>query len=98
MIQRLKLIASILRDSFQLLKRKDPLILSSSTAFFTTFSLSPIMIILINILSVYTTSEGIYNRLFQKIGATIGYEPAQELQSIVTNFRSLDDSWWITAI
>jgi hypothetical protein len=38
--------------AFLLLRKNDPLILASSTAFFTTFSLSPIIIILAKALSI----------------------------------------------
>lgn len=79
-----------------LLKGNDPLILCSSTAFFATFSLSPIIILLVNLFSVYFKSEEIGYQLFKVLASTFGEETAGDLQNIVGNFMALESDWAIT--
>jgi membrane protein len=85
-----------LRKAYILLRRNDPLILASATAFFATFSLSPIIVILVNVFSLYYKSETIRKQLFIKLQTTLGPHATQEIERIVNNFMSLEGSTWIT--
>jgi membrane protein len=96
MMRELKTIGTALRKGFKLIQKKEPLILSSSTAFFATFSLSPIIIILVHIFSLYFKSERINHQLFRTIAGTFGRETAGEIESIVKNFMTIQSNWWIT--
>lgn len=98
MVSGVKTILIGLKKAFSLIKRKDPLILSSSTAFFATFSISPIIVVLLYFSSFYFKSERISNQVFRKLGSTIGAETAGTIESIVYNFRSLDKTWWVTLV
>lgn len=86
----------ILRKSFTRLRRNDPLILASSTAFFTTFSVSPILVILVNILSLIFKNNEVTQKLFSRLRTTFGAETAQQIENIVNNFRSFDSHGMIT--
>lgn len=87
----------IFKKAFSLLRRSDPLILASSTAFFATFSLAPILVILINVLSfIYFKSELVSNQLFGRIGELFGAETARQVRDIVNNFSAIKGQWWIT--
>lgn len=96
MLNGLKNILKALKEAFFLLKRKDPLVLSSSTAFFATFSLSPILIIMVSIFGLYSGSDRINHQLFRLIGSTVGSETAREIESIVNNFMAIESNWLIT--
>jgi membrane protein len=98
MIEAFKNVAIGLRRAFSLLKRKDPLILSSSTAFFATFSLSPILLILVYIFSLYFRSDRISQQVFRTIGSTLGTETAKTIETIVNNFMALETNWLVTLI
>jgi len=98
MKQKLITIGIVAKDAFKLLKRKDPLILSSSTAFFSTFSLTPIILILINLLSLTFRNDLIVSKLFGKIASIVGDEPAQELHTIANNVQSIERNTWITVL
>lgn len=89
---------NLLRRAYRLLGKNDPLILSAATAFFTTFAISPIIIILVNVLTLYFNKENIRPQLFEKIASTFGQETAKDIQSIVDNFRVLESSLWITSL
>lgn len=86
----------MLWKSFRLLKKNDPLILAASTAFFSTFAISPILVIFVSILSFYFNDELVQESLFQEIQNTFGTESGQEIQRIVSNLASFEGSWWIT--
>ncbi|MBT1701920.1 YihY/virulence factor BrkB family protein [Chryseosolibacter indicus] len=92
MIERLKLFLKLCRQSFNLLRRAEPLILSSSTAFFTTFAISPIVIILVSLFSLYFKSDRIKNQLFEKIASTVGEEATKEIETIVNNFMRAESN------
>jgi membrane protein len=96
MMENLKLYAGAFQRAFRLLKSNDPLILCSSTAFFATFSLSPILILLVNLFSLYFKSEKIGYQMFQAIGSTFGVETAKDIEVIVGNFMELESNWLIT--
>jgi membrane protein len=96
MPRELKTLLIALKEAFTLLSSKDPLVLSSSTAFFATFSLSPIIIILVSLFGLYPESERINNHLFRSIGSIFGRETAMEIESIVRNFLSIESNWLIT--
>ncbi len=91
-----KCILAAFRRAFGLLERNDPLILCSATAFFATFSLSPIIILLVNLFSLYFKSEEIGYQLFKVFAGTFGDEAARDIQKIVGNFMELESSWLIT--
>jgi membrane protein len=81
----LRILASSLRKGYINFRNNDPLILASSTAFFTTFSLSPILVILVGILKLAFDSDRIPDQLFGKIRATFGLETANQIENIVEN-------------
>jgi len=85
------------RHAFILLRRNDPLILASATAFFTTFSLPPIIIILVSVLGLYFKSEHIRQQLFDKLTSMLGGATTGEIEKIVHNFMKLEGNAWVTA-
>lgn len=95
-MESLKCVATASRRALSLLERNDPLILCSSTAFFATFSLSPIIILLVHLFSIYFTSAKIGHQMFQVIGSTFGTETARDVETIVGNFMEMESGWLIT--
>jgi len=96
-MESLKCIAGAFKRAFGLLERNDPLILCSSTAFFATFSLSPIILLLVNLFSIYFGSDLIGRQMFQVIGSTFGAATAKDIEKIVRNFMEMESGWLITA-
>lgn len=95
-MEGLKTILGAIKRALRLLKGNDPLILCSSTAFFATFSLSPTIILLVNLFSIYFKSEKIGYQMFRAVGSTFGSETARDIESIVHNFMALESNWLIT--
>jgi membrane protein len=82
-----------MKDAFQEFKRNDPLRFGASTAFFTTFALPPILVILTNVLGMLYNAEFIGRKLVLKLqdlfgsrGATQLYETLQKIQQIPTHW------------
>jgi membrane protein len=96
MMDEIRYVLKAMRRAFLLLKDQDPLMLSSSTAFFATFSLSPIIIIIVSIFGFYFKSDKFNTQLFRTIGGTVGTETARDIQVIVNNFMAIESTWWIT--
>ncbi|MEO5978377.1 MAG: YihY/virulence factor BrkB family protein [Chryseolinea sp.] len=96
MVLQLKKVFPILKDAFLRLKRNEPLILASATAFFTLFSLTPILVILVNISSLLFRKIKITYALFESIQRVFGNETSKQIQSIVENVKSFGGEWYIT--
>lgn len=82
-----------MRLSFVELKKNDPLRLAAATAFFTTFALPPILIILIQLFGLfynpYTLSTQFINRLADILGKTSALQVKQILENIDSISRNL---------
>jgi membrane protein len=92
----LKKLPAIFKDAFLQLNRSEPLMLASATAFFTLFSLTPILVLLLNILSILFRNKKITESLFQPIEKVFGSETSEQIRSIVENVKSLGGEWYIT--
>ncbi len=89
-------IATVSQKSLRLLTRSNPIVLSGATAFFTTFAMSPILIILSRLLDVFFDQHIILPRLFAKVGTVLGHRASVDLQKIVSGFLSLETNIWLT--
>jgi membrane protein len=92
----LKKVYGIFKNAFLQLKSNEPLILASATAFFTLFSLTPILVILVNILSILFRNNKIPAALFQPIEKVFGGETSEQIRSVVENVKSFGGAWYIT--
>jgi membrane protein len=81
-----------LRNAYRLLVRNDPMRLAGATAFFTTFALPPILLILIQLLSLVFERRTISRQLFQQLGEVVGKESVRQLITTLRGFRGLADN------
>jgi membrane protein len=93
-----KEILAVLANAYKLLKNNDPLLLFSSTAFFSTFALAPILIILSDILKLFFSELTVREELFGKIGAILGHGAAHDIETIVDNFEAQEKSPWLVIL
>jgi len=87
---------TILKSALHLLNNSNPLVLSASTAFFTTFGLSPILINLAHLLTLFFDQEIILGKLFTKVATSVGEKAAHDVKRIVENFLSFETNAWVT--
>jgi membrane protein len=89
---------SLFRESLLNLKQNEPLILAAATSFFATFSLSPILVILINLFGLYFRNDEIRRQLIGKLEGMFGPETSRYIESIVTNVGSQKRDWLIAIL
>jgi membrane protein len=84
--------------ALKLLIKNDPLRLAAATAFFATFALPFILIILIEVLGVLFTQRSVSHELFLRLSEMLGHDSVQQVAVIIGGFRRLVTTWWaITA-
>jgi len=72
-----------------LLIRNDPMRLAGATAFFTTFALPPILLILIQLLSLLFNRRSVSRELFMQLGGIIGRDSVMQLIETLKAFRGI---------
>jgi membrane protein len=86
----------LLRDAFSGLKNNDPLRMAAATAFFATFSLAPILIILIQILGLLFGPESISDHMLDHLAEIIGDASVDQIKQTLQGFKHLARNWYIT--
>lgn len=86
----------IVRDSMNELLKNDPLRMAGATAFFTTFALPPILVILIQVLKLLYDPQKIRSELFTHLEGIIGLQSVQQLDDVLQALSNMAQNWWIT--
>lgn len=87
--------SKLLRESLVELLKNDPLRMAGATAFFTTFALPPILVIIIQSLKLILDPHQVRTRLFESLSRIVGREAVEQLVDVLRAIRKLADSWWI---
>jgi len=88
---------TILRRAFALLKRNDPLRLAGATAFFTTFALPAILIILIQVFGLIFSPRMMSRHILEHLSDVLGPNTVNDLHATLRNVRHLATTWYIAA-
>ena len=89
---------SLFRQALKELNKNDPLRMAGATAFFTTFALPPIMVILIQGLGLIFDREAIREQLFRNLGNVLGEEGTQQVSQVLQSFRMLAQNSWVIGL
>ena len=81
-----------MRQSFSELKRNDPLRMAGATAFFSTFALPPILIILIQLFGLFLNRNKLSSQLIDRLANLMGKTSALQVQQVLDNFNSLSQN------
>ncbi len=87
---------TLLRKSLSDLKRNDPLRLAAATAFFTTFALPPILIILIQFFGMVFNLENLGDKFFNRFATILGTESSDQVRRTFIGFKSLAKNRYYT--
>lgn len=87
--------SKLLRESLIELLKNDPLRMAGATAFFTTFALPPILVIIIQFLKLILDPKEVRSHLFQSLENIIGREAVDQLIDVLLALRKLASNWWI---
>ena len=80
---------SILRDAYRLFQANDPLRMAAATAFFASFALPPILIILVETLGVFGNARTYRHGLLDQLGVTLDRNVALQVREILRNVHYL---------
>lgn len=86
-------LGKIIGVSFSEFKRNEPLRLAGATAFFTTFALPPIMIILVQVIGFLFSINNLSDKVFGHLSELLGRQSAIQVRSTFLGFTSLADNW-----
>jgi membrane protein len=87
--------AELLRESLTELLKNDPLRMAGATAFFTTFALPPILVIIIQFLKLILDPDKVRSQLFHSLEGIIGPEAVDQLVDVLFAIRKLANNWWV---
>jgi membrane protein len=89
---------TVLKTAFLLFLKNDPLRMAGATAFFTMFALPPVVIILVQLFSLFIDPETIRHEVFTGLSDLFGREAVLQIVSVIRAARSLATNWPITIL
>lgn len=87
----------LLGHSFIELKKNDPLRMASATAFFTTFALPPILIILFQLFGLFLNKRMVGEEMMQALTDALGRGTASQIRVTTRGLRTFANNWWLAA-
>ena len=87
LISAIKDFFTILKNSFSGFLNEDSLKLSASLAYYTVFSIGPILVLIISLASLFYGEEAIKGKLFSELNSLVGSNAAAQIQSIIKNLE-----------
>jgi len=96
LLHRMKIL-SLLRESFREFRENDPLRMAGATAFFTTFALPAVLIILIQVFGLIISPRMMTSQLLKNLADIVGNKTASELHKTLINVHHLSSTWYFTA-
>lgn len=89
-------IFSLPKKSFQVLLHNDPLRMAGATAFFTSFALPFILIILSQLLGLFYDETKVRSELFETLSGVFGVQAMRQVVTILRAFRQLASNTMVT--
>src|SRR5215813_4889879 len=86
---RVLIFLRLLNQSVREMRKNDPLRMAGATAFFTTFALPPILIILFQVFSLFLNRKLIGSELMGVLTNTFGKDVAAQVRQTTVGFRML---------
>lgn len=75
----------VLREAFNGFLDDRCLKLSASLAYYTVFSLAPLLVLIMSLLSIFLGEEAVQGQIFSQINGLIGNDAAKQLQDMIKN-------------
>lgn len=88
----------LLKASFARLQQNDPLRMAGATAFFTSFALPPIIVLLFQLFRIFFSGRLIGTQLGKVLSGTLGQQGSDQLRSTARGFRNLAQNWYMALI
>jgi membrane protein len=85
--EKFKTAGSILLATFKGFGEDKGMKLSASLAYYTVFSLAPLLMLIISLASVFMGEEAIHGTVFNEINGLVGNEAAMQIQDMIKNVQ-----------
>ncbi|WP_205509832.1 YihY/virulence factor BrkB family protein [Longitalea arenae] len=89
---------TLMKSSFRRLMRNDPLRMAGATAFFTSFALPPILVLLFQLFSIFFARRIVGRELRELLSDTLGKQGADQLRITALGLRNLAQTWYMAVI
>ena len=97
-IQKAKVIFQFIKGAATTFSEHSSMLLSAALAFYTIFSLPPLLIIIISTAGALMGEDYVSNNLFREFEKVFGKEGASLIQNMLESFRQDDTGWAGTAL
>ena len=97
-IWTLPVLWKLLKDSFNRLQRNDPLRMAGATAFFTSFALPPIMVLIFQFFSIFFNKKLVGAELGDVLTTSLGKQNTEQLRITARGLRNLAQNWYMAGI
>ena len=91
-------VTTLARDSYRVWSDAKASQLSAALAYYSAFSLAPLLLISITVAGLVFGAEAVQGRLDEQLRGALGAEAADVLQSMIASSRRADGSWLATAV
>lgn len=88
----------ILRNTFTIFMDVRGLKFSASLAYYTVFSLAPLLVLAISLAALFFGQEAAEGEVFDEINGLVGAETASQIQTMIQNFQVQEDNTLALAI
>lgn len=96
---KLRTVVSLLRSTFQAWQQDDASRLAAALAYYTTFSLAPVLVIVIAIAGAVFGQEAVQGELIGQLSGLVGEQGADVIQSLLSNTQTSSTSgFWPTLV
>jgi membrane protein len=75
----------ILKDSFKGFGNDNVTKLSGSLAYYTVFSMGPLLVVIISLCGIFLGREAVEGKIFSQLNSFVGHDTALQLQQIIKN-------------
>ncbi len=96
--KKLTIFWNIFKNSFKLFKKHDTATLGAALAYYTGFSLIPILIIVLSIAGIVWGPAAVQGEIKRQLQSLLGEHNATQLQDLIMAAYAPGKNWWATAI
>ena len=90
---KIKQLARVIQHALKLFVKNDPLRMGGATAFFTMFALPPILIILVQLFSLFVDERSVHKEIFHSLSDVLGKEAVRQVISVIIAVNKLAHNW-----
>lgn len=88
----------VLKASYKNLTQNDALRIAASTAFFGTFAIPAILVVILQIFGLFLNKKQFSQNIIQKLTQIIGKNSAVEIKHILTNLLGIGQNWFFALL